>query len=291
MIRSRARLLLVGNQRFEEADLPTKFWWAEGHEALEQDWALGDFSTWIDQMEQWEAFGVTFALSGMLEMLPVERRALVAHSFSVAGNADWVSANEARRFAYDKGCVNPTKAGSAVIEQAKLGFVSARAVLAQGSKGKSDQTEWNWDAREWDIPAWFWDGFAGEGSSSQDWASGRFSRRGKGPSGLRYFTLQGVHFLKDSLSVLLPATIATPVRSVSKNKGGRPPAAFADDLMCAIWGLIYQGDLEPKNQAEIERAMLDWALANDHELGATVARGKAQKVFAALKAEIGNPNK
>lgn len=291
LVKSRARLLLIGNQRFEEADLPIKFWWAEGHEALEQDWDLGDFSTWIDQTEQWEAFGVTFALSGLLEMLPVERRALVSRSFSVAGNEDWVSAIDARRFAYEKGGVNPTNAGRAVVEQAKLGFVSARAVLAQGSKGKSDEAEWSWEAREWDIPDWFWAGYADEGSSSQDWASGRFAGRGNSPSGLRYYRLEGVYFLKESLSVLLPAAIATPVILGSKNKGGRPPAAFADDLMCAIWGLIYQGDLKPKNQAEIERAMLDWALENDQELGATVARGKAQKVFNALKAEVGNPSK
>jgi hypothetical protein len=187
--------------------------------------------------------------------------------------------------------VNPTKAATAVIERAKLGFLTARAVLAQGSKGESDETKWSWEAREWDIPPWFWEQFTDDGRSSQDWALGKFAGRGKSPNGLRYLTLHGVHFLRESLSALTPATIATSAKSVPKNKGGRPPAAFADDLMCAIWGLIYQGDLVPKNQAEIARAMLDWAVANGHELGATVAREKAQKVFAALKTDIGNPSK
>lgn len=290
LVKARARLLLIDDDRHEEAFIPSKFWWAKGHEALAQNWASGDFSTWIDRSEEWKAFGVAFALSGLLEMLPFERRGQTARSFSVAGNADWISASEARAFAYNEGGVNPARADSAVIEQAQLGFLTARAVLAQGSKGRNDETAWSWEAREWDIPLWFWNDFANVGSSSQDWALGKFAGRGKSPNGLCYFTLHGVHFLRESQSALTPATIATSAISVPKNKGGRPPAAFADDLMCAIWGLIYQGDLKPKNQAEIERAMLDWAAANGQELGATLAREKAQKVFAALKTEVGNPS-
>lgn len=290
LAKTRARLLLIGNDRHEDAVIPSKFWWAEGHEALDQDWASGDFSTWIDSVE-WKAFGVTFALSGVLEILPFERRGLTALSLSVAGNTDWISPIEARKFAYNEGGVNPARAATAIIEQAKLGFLTARAVLAQGSKGGVQKTNWDWEAREWDIPPWFWEGFTDEGSSSQSWDTGKFAGRGRAPNGLRWITLNGVHFLRESLNVLLPVAASNATaQPVPKNKGGRPPAAFADDLMCAIWGLIYQGDLKPKNQAEIERAMLDWALENDQELGTTVARGKAQKVFNALKAEVGNPS-
>lgn len=290
LIQSRARLLTIDDARHENATLPAKFWWADGHEALNQDWATGDFSTWIDRSEEWKAFGVTFALSGLLEMLPIERRGVTARSLSVAGDADWVSASEARRAAYDAGGVNPTRAAPAVIEQARLGFLTARAVLAQGSKGDPDETDWSWEAREWDIPPWFWESFTDEGSSSQNWDSGLFAGKGSGPNGLRFFTLQGVHFLRESLVAFLPRTSAPSTSSVPKSKGGRPPAAFADDLMCAIWGLIYQGDLKPKNQAEIERAMLDWAARNDQELGSTAAREKARKVYATLTGEVENPS-
>ena len=289
LVKSRSRLLLIGSDRHEDANIPSKFWWAEGHEALEQNWVLGDFSTWIDRLVEWKAFGVTFALAGLLEMLPFERRALTARVLSVAGNADWVSASEARKFAYAQCGVNPNRADSAIIEQAKLGFLTARAVLAQGPKGGRIDAKAGWEAREWDIPPWFWTGFTDAGSSSQDWATGKFAGRGKGPDGLQYLTLHGVHFLKESLGALAPATMATSPSSVPKNKGGRPPAAFADDLMCAIFGLVHQGDFEPKNQAEVEKAMLDWALRNGHELGVTVAREKARKVFAALTQEVGNP--
>jgi hypothetical protein len=291
LVKSRARLLLIGNDRHENAVIPSTFWWADGREALDQDWATGDFSTWIDRSVEWKAFGVRFALPGVLELLPSDRRGVVAHSLSVSSNPDWVSANEARRFAYEQGKLNPTLAGPAIIQQAQLGFVTARAVLAQASKGGQSETHWSWEWREWDVATWYWEKFTESASSSQNWELGKFSGRGIAPDGARYLTLTGVHFLRESLNVLLPAarSIAT-AQPVAKNQGGRPPAAFADDLMCAIWGLIHQGDLKPKSQADIERAMLDWAARNDHELGLTAARGKARRVFAILTGEVENPS-
>ena len=35
LVKSRARLLSIGNNRHEDAVMPSKFWWAEGHEALD----------------------------------------------------------------------------------------------------------------------------------------------------------------------------------------------------------------------------------------------------------------
>ena len=243
LIPSRARLLLIDDVRHENVDIPSKFWWADGREALDQDWATGDFSTWIDRSEQWKAFGVTLALSGVLDMLPFEQRGLTARSLSVIGNSEWISANEARKFAYNEGGVNPTGAATAIIEQAKLGFLSARTVLAQGSKGGVQQNDWDWEAREWDVPPWFWEGFTQEDNSSQSWVTGKFAGRGRASNGLRWITLSGVHFLREPLNVLLPAAASNATAPLlSKNLGGRPPAAFADDLMCAIWGLIHQGD-------------------------------------------------
>lgn len=111
LVRAKARLLIVGDDRTENAPIPPAFWWAEGHEALEQNWATGDFSTWIDRRVHWQAFGISFALDDVLEMLPVERRAIAARSVSVVGNPGWLSAKEARRFTYEKGGINPVQAG------------------------------------------------------------------------------------------------------------------------------------------------------------------------------------
>ena len=70
MIRSRASQYHQGDQVFKNHDIPKRFWWAKGHEALEQDWAVGDFSTWIDRRIELRAFGVTFARSDIESLVP-----------------------------------------------------------------------------------------------------------------------------------------------------------------------------------------------------------------------------
>jgi hypothetical protein len=207
LARASARLFLKDEERLEEVILPPEFWWAGGNEALEQDWDKGDFSTWIDEAEHWQAFGVTIELDGVLEMLPFERRAIVTHELSVVGNPAWVPASEVRRLVYEVTKVNPVSAGSFVIDRARLGFLTARAVLAQGSHGKHNESDWSWQFREWDVPGWFWKDFTSDGSSSQDWQSGRFAGRGIGPGNVKWVTLSGVHFLRDSLAALAPSRL------------------------------------------------------------------------------------
>ncbi|MGI8943179.1 MAG: hypothetical protein ACR2FJ_02900 [Qipengyuania sp.] len=223
LIKSRARLFLKDEERLEEVLLPAQFWWAEGREALEQDWEAGDFSTWIDNSEHWQAFGVTLDLAGVLEMLPFERRAIVSRELSIVGNVDWVPAKEARRYAYEQGNINPVVAGNFVIKQARLGFLTARAVLAQGSPGKRDENDWTWQFREWDIPGWFWEDFTSEGSSSQDWETGTFAGRGIGPDGTRWVTLSAVHFHRGSLPALATAAVQPKVESDGDCSPTKPP--------------------------------------------------------------------
>lgn len=71
LIRARADQFHHGQRIFHNHDVPKEFWWAEGHEALEQDWATGDFSTWIGRGSiQLKAFGVTFARADIQKLLP-----------------------------------------------------------------------------------------------------------------------------------------------------------------------------------------------------------------------------
>lgn len=204
LARASARLLLKDGERLEEIVIPAAFWWAGGKEALDQDWDTGDFSTWIDHAERWQAFGVTIELDGILEMLPFERRAIVTRELSVIADPAWVPASEVRRLVYEVTNVNPVSAGGFVLDRARLGLLTARAVLAQGSHGKHDRNDWSWQFQEWDVPAWFWKDFTSEGSSSQDWQSGRFAGRGIGPGNVKCVVLSGVHFLRDSLAALAP---------------------------------------------------------------------------------------
>jgi len=70
LIRARAELFQVDGREHQHVDIPKEFWWAKGHEALEQDWAAGDFSTWIERRAQWNAFGVTFNRADIEKLLP-----------------------------------------------------------------------------------------------------------------------------------------------------------------------------------------------------------------------------
>lgn len=53
-------MIINRTQRHPDCDVPSGFWWAEGHDALTQNWELGDFETWIKKTVQYQAFGVRF---------------------------------------------------------------------------------------------------------------------------------------------------------------------------------------------------------------------------------------
>jgi hypothetical protein len=71
LIRARAEQYHYGQRTLHDHNIPKEFWWAEGHQALEQDWAAGDFSTWVERGSlQLKAFGVTFARADIEKLLP-----------------------------------------------------------------------------------------------------------------------------------------------------------------------------------------------------------------------------
>lgn len=273
----RAAKLQVGKEVRFNAMVPKDFWWATGHEALEQNWASGDFSTWIEHTDHWQAFGVRFGLAGLLDMVAFEKRAIITRELSAAGSPDWSSAKEARRIAYDQYRHNPMTAGGAVMEQARLGFVGARAVLAQGSMGGPYDSNWAWEEREWDVPTWFWADFTDANQSSQDWELGRFAGRGLAPDKTRWITLSGVHFYRPSLASLGPAASST--EAPEANRGRKPkydwPAAIS-----TCWGRIYRGEPPVASQADIEKLLIAILRVGDDEPGESTVRPYASQIWA-----------
>ncbi len=75
--------------------------------------------------------------------------------------------------------------------------------FALGSK----PDDWTSEAREWDVPLWFWEDFTPRDASTQNWETGLFAGQGRGPQGYGWITLNGVYFLRSSLDVLLPASM------------------------------------------------------------------------------------
>ena len=118
-----------------------------------------------------------------------------------------------------------------------------------------------WKLEDWDD--WH--------DSPHNWQRGVFAGQGDSPTGACWVALS-----RDSLPCrsapsslpigrgdqLLPA-VRPPIPRPPP--GGRPPASFWDDLWCSVWGQIYRGDLKPKLQADVEKAMLQWVSAHGHE--------------------------
>jgi hypothetical protein len=276
LIPARARLFQFNHEDRQDCDVPSWFWWARGRAALEADWTAGDFSTLIDGKAQCRAFGVEFGLAGVLEMLPFEDRAAIARRLSVMGNPDWIAAKEARQLACTALGYSPNVAGDAIIDMARLGMASARAIMAEGA---SDQIPAGstWQEREWDVPAWFWKDFGASADSRGEWELGKFWGRGLSPRGPQKIVLSGVHFLRSSLAAEAQApSIPEPE---GQAKRGRRPTYDWDAVVAAIWGEIFLGDFKPDTQADIERAMQQRLAKGDKEPSESTVRPFARRIW------------
>lgn len=76
-----------------------------------------------------------------------------------------------------------------------------------------------------------------------------------------------------------------PSAPPNKHPGGRPQKPFWDELWVSISAQLHNGDLQPKRQADIERAMHDWLVFNGNEAGETAVRAKAKLLWAAIQKE------
>ena len=279
LLRTHAQLYIAPDQRLERATVPSEFWWAEGEEALDQDWTRGDFSTWIDQKYELKAFGVEFDFDGLRRMVAPERGVLAMREFSVSGDPNWLTAREARRQLYESNFTSPTTAHAVLLDYCRLGLVAARALRMEQTITYLRQRDEEREEREWDVPDWFWREFTQSGSSVQDWERGLFSGRGRAPEGNSLIKLSGLHFFGPSLpQAEMPPT--NPTEQMPKDRRGRPSKAWWDDFWCAVWGQIYRGELIPSNQADLEKAMSDWIAANGHEASESTVRSVARKLFA-----------
>ena len=78
------------------------------------------------------------------------------------------------------------------------------------------------------------------------------------------------------------ASSSLPV-TAQPRKGGRRPAEFWDDMWAAIGAALYVGDLKPKAQADIERAMADWIVARGHEAASSTIRDRAHRLWDLIR--------
>ena len=149
-------------------------------------------------------------------MIPAQRRGDHRLSLSVAGDPAWLTAHQAGQRLGSSAGLADGKARTALIDNCRLGFVSARAVLMQRSDA-GRPGEWSLEEREWDVPAWFWSNFIDLevedwndwSDSPHNWHRGVFAGQGDSPTGGCWVALTGTHFHVEALQALYPSGGAT----------------------------------------------------------------------------------
>lgn len=181
--------------------------------------------------------------------------------------------------------ISERQAASLIMNRATAGLVAARAERFLFLDVVEDA---------FDIPANFW---CNNGSLffSTNWLSGDFSRSVEHESRPEPIEVSafGVTFRRCDIERLvrsLPVEVAAPVNSSGPSvpAGGRPPKSWWDDLWIDIARQLYNGDLKPVRQADIERAMSDWVTANGHDASPSTLKPRAAKLWRALEAQDKN---
>jgi hypothetical protein len=253
------------------------FWWAEGHEALEQDWHAGDFSTWIDQKIEVKAFGVSFDFTSISDLVPADRQATALRRISVIGQDEWISAQGLaslflRQFA-------PSRGTDALAEACRLGQLGARAMRATSTYQTGGIYLPRWTAIEWDVPLWFWRDFMKAGSSARfEWSIGKVTGKGKMDGADHLIELQGLHFHRSGL-VNLGLASDPVVEAVSETTRGRRPRYDWPAASLHIFGLINRGDFKPECQADIEKALIEHLSNGDDAPGESTVRPYAKLIW------------
>ena len=78
-------------------------------------------------------------------------------------------------------------------------------------------------------------------------------------------------------------TPPTPTEQVSKT--GRRPAPFWDDMWASIARDLYEGDLKPHTQADVEQAMLRWIEDHGHSAAVSTVRARARRLWDLISAD------
>lgn len=285
LIAATAETLIWNGEQQSRCKIPKEFWWAEGHEALVQNWETGDFSTSIDHKIEVKAFGVSFDFPSIMELLPAERRAAAMHRISVAGDPEWIRADDLTRLIYAR--TPALRAGDVIVEACALGQLVGRAMrvtsYVKGRYGDSPRSN-EWAAIEWDVPLWFWRDFLKSQQSAQSWSLNKVKGNGVRDRLLEAIELQGLHFHRSGLAAMGlsdPAPEAGP-RSVL-DRGDKPPLSEADlqrwwskhsrvrDGLTQDELLVLIRAVHPENYISRDRIR---ALAGERKRGPKPLRGK-----------------
>lgn len=193
----------------------------------------------------------------------------------------WISAKSALELVGKH--VAGGRAASTIYARASAGLVRAKAKTWVCGDTRDENH---------DIPAFFWQ-VDPRFPPKHNWATGDFEFQIRRVRWCGY----GVEFLRQDIVDMLGVTDAReqatePVAVAVKAapiKSGRPSADWWEDLWIEICRQLYGGDLQPKRQADIERAMNEWITLHDFEAATSTVRDRARKLWRAIQQKDENP--
>lgn len=212
LVRTRAERFIKHQASFEHVELPSQFWWAEGHEARDQNWVSGDFSTWINRTYQWKAYGVRFNRADIEALLPKRERATFPRT--QPGNYA-PAATCLRELQTALGCSSET-AEQLILRACRAGVVPARCadmrcrVLDRHGEHESGDTDVA-------VPQWFWEDCLDSKDAILNWKSGRFAGSGLVDGDLYKAIVSGLEFQ-------VGAIVELEGIDVPSDDANRPPA-------------------------------------------------------------------
>lgn len=194
-----------------------------------------------------------------------------ARAEQVESKDNWISA--AAAIALLTPSMSPHSAAVAICSRAHAGLIRARAERFVTAERGVDNAE---------VPAPFW-WAEGHEALTQDWKTGDFETWINQTVHLQAF---GVSFLRSQVEKLIPDVPLPAAPSVAP--GGRRPADWWEDLLIEICFRNFRGELKPKTQADIQRAMQDWITQRGYSAAESTVRIRARKVWTAIKRDAEN---
>lgn len=190
LIQARARLLIIGDDRSEDASVPQRFWWAKGRAALTQKWPTGDFDTWINERIHCRAYGVEFLESDIDAMLPKQKP---ASKLRPAERGNFSPA--ARCVAELQKSLMCTKEAAAehILRFCRAGLIETRCSSIWWEVDDALRSSEHEDEHV-AIPSWFWDRCSTGPDAILNWNSGTLAGRGRVEGKLHKVRIKGAEF-------------------------------------------------------------------------------------------------
>lgn len=79
------------------------------------------------------------------------------------------------------------------------------------------------------------------------------------------------------------AALSVPPTPPAVPRGGAPGKDFWEDMIIEIFRRSYLDNYQPQSQADVVRAMLDWASEQGHEASDSAVKTRARKVWPVIK--------